>query len=202
MNKYNSPNWVCPVCKSVVTLTEKDEAPHYCYKCPSCGAITGADEWTEAACTYCRHYHPVDENNGECPLHGFVGDFCVACADFQSEEDCERLNAEWIEHRGAYRLYYPSRPEDTVAYVDDLAEVDAHNYDVLVAEVLFDMNGPSGNIYYILGMAQRVMKKQRRYTDFNTMRDRVFESKSYEDALAIIGEYVNLVDTTKNAAES
>ena len=51
-------------------------------------------------------------------------------------------------------------------------------------------------------MAQKVMKKQRRYTDFNTMRDRVFESKSDEDALAIIGEYVNLVDTTKNAAES
>ena len=51
-------------------------------------------------------------------------------------------------------------------------------------------------------MAQRVMKKQRRYTDFNTMRDRVFESKSYEEALAIIGEYVKLADITKVAVES
>lgn len=160
MNKYNSPNWVCPVCKGVVTLMEKDEAPDYCYKCPKCGEITGADEWKK------------------------------------------RVIAEWIEHRNAYRLYYPCRPENTVAYVGDISEVDANNYDVLIAEVVFDRNGPSGNIYAILGMAQKVMKKQRRYTDFNTMRDRVFESKSYEDALAIIGEYVNLVDTTKNAAES
>lgn len=68
--------------------------------------------------------------------------------------------------------------------------------------VCYDRNGPSGNIYYILGMAQRVMKKQRRYTDFNTMRDRVFESKSYEDALTIIGEYVELIDVTKVAVES
>lgn len=60
--------------------------------------------------------------------------------------------------------------------------------------VFFDRHGPSGNIYYILGMAQKVMKKQRRYTDFNTMRDRVFESKSYEEALAIIAEYVKLIE--------
>ena len=160
MNKYNSPNWVCPVCKGVFTLTEKDEAPDYCYKCPKCGETTGADEWKK------------------------------------------RVIAEWIEHRNAYRLYYPCRPENTVAYVGDISEVDANNYDVLVAEVVFDRNGPSGNIYHILGMAQRVMKKQRRYTDFNTMRDRVFESKSYEEALAIIGKYVKLADITKVAVES
>lgn len=69
-------------------------------------------------------------------------------------------------------------------------------------KVTFDRRGPSGNIYYILGMAQTVMKKQRRYTDFNTMRDRVFESKSYEDALTIIGEYVELIDVTNVAVES
>lgn len=69
-------------------------------------------------------------------------------------------------------------------------------------KIMFDSRGESGNIYWILGKVQLAMKKQRRYTEFNELRDRVFESKSYEDALAIIGEYVNLVDTTKNAAES
>lgn len=93
MNKYNSPNWVCPVCKGVVTLTEKDEAPDYCYKCPKCGEITGADEWKK------------------------------------------RIIAEWIEHRNAYRLYYPCRPEDTVAYVDELAEIDRSKYDVVICAV-------------------------------------------------------------------
>ena len=135
MKFYTCPGWKCPSCGKIVELTEKDEAPHYCYKCPSCGTVTGADEWTEAACVYCDHYHPVDENNGECPLHGFVGDFCVACADFkQAEEDRERLNAEWIPFMKAYRLYNPSKPQDTVAYVDSLDDVDESKYDLVLCD--------------------------------------------------------------------
>lgn len=87
MKHYACPGWKCPICGAIVELTEKNEAPHYCYKCPSCGTITGADEWTEAACAYCDHYHAVDENNGECPLHGFVGDFCMGCKDFKQSEE-------------------------------------------------------------------------------------------------------------------
>jgi len=45
---YACPGWVCPTCGAVVTLTHEDEAQHYCYQCPKCGAVTGADEWKEA----------------------------------------------------------------------------------------------------------------------------------------------------------
>ena len=44
----------------------------------------------------------------------------------------------------------------------------------------------------------RIWKKQgmnfgvRPYTDFNNLRDRVFEAQSYEEALEIIGEEVTL----------
>ena len=62
------------------------------------------------------------------------------------------------------------------------------------ATVIFDSRGPSGNIYYIIGMARDELRKQRRIIDFNNMRDRVFESNSYEEALGIIKEYVNLID--------
>ena len=31
-----------------------------------------------------------------------------------------RLNAEWIDFRMAYRLYDPTHPVDTIAYVDNL----------------------------------------------------------------------------------
>ena len=31
-----------------------------------------------------------------------------------------KLNAEWIDFRMAYRLYDPTHPVDTIAYVDDL----------------------------------------------------------------------------------
>ena len=52
----------------------------------------------------------------------------------------------------------------------------------------------SGNIYWIVGMVRDVLRKQSRITEYNDMRDRVFSSGSYQEALSIIGEYVTLVD--------
>ena len=60
--------------------------------------------------------------------------------------------------------------------------------------IQFQSTKESGNIFWILGAVSAVMKKQRRITEYNTMRDRVFEAKSYEEALAIIREYVELID--------
>ena len=60
--------------------------------------------------------------------------------------------------------------------------------------VIFDSKGSSGNIYAILGMVSRAMQERRRYTAFNILRDRVFEAGNYGEALAIIGEEVELVD--------
>jgi hypothetical protein len=65
------------------------------------------------------------------------------------------------------------------------------------AKVYYDSNGPSGNIYDILGKVGVELRKQRRQTDFNTMRDKVFEAKSYEEALAVIRGYVALIDTAR-----
>ena len=62
------------------------------------------------------------------------------------------------------------------------------------ATVTFRSRGPSGNIYWIIGEAGNALKKQRRIADYNTMRDRVFASGSYAEALEIIREYVDLVD--------
>ena len=63
--------------------------------------------------------------------------------------------------------------------------------------IIYDSRGETGNIYYLIGQLQQIMRKQRRYTDFNNLRDRIFESGSYEDALTIIGEEVELVDIAK-----
>lgn len=61
-------------------------------------------------------------------------------------------------------------------------------------ELHFHSKGPTGNIYAILGNVRNALTKQRRITDFNSLRDAVFESSSYEDALAEIRKYVNLID--------
>ena len=60
--------------------------------------------------------------------------------------------------------------------------------------VYFNSHGPTGNVYVIMAMVRDVMRKEARFTDFNTMRDRVFESSSYAEALAIMREYVDIVD--------
>lgn len=52
----------------------------------------------------------------------------------------------------------------------------------------------SGNIYWILAEVRRVLQKQRRITDYNNLRDRVMVSGSYQEALAIIRETINLTD--------
>ena len=60
--------------------------------------------------------------------------------------------------------------------------------------VRFCSRGESGNIFYILGLVRREMQKQRRITEYNDLRDRVSASGSYAEALAIIREYVDLID--------
>jgi len=54
--------------------------------------------------------------------------------------------------------------------------------------------GPSGNIYHIIGKANLALRKQHRIIDYNEMWERVQNSHSYDEALAIIGEYVELVE--------
>ena len=63
--------------------------------------------------------------------------------------------------------------------------------------IYYDRRGPSGNIYAILTAVSQALWKKRRYTDFNILRDRVFEAESYEDALRIIEETIDLVEIHK-----
>jgi hypothetical protein len=58
----------------------------------------------------------------------------------------------------------------------------------------FHSRKESGNIFFILGLVSREMQKQRRITEYNDLRDRVTSSGSYAEALAVIREYVELID--------
>ena len=61
-------------------------------------------------------------------------------------------------------------------------------------ELLYDSQGESGNIFWILGQVRRIMQKQRRLAAFNELWERVQHSGSYEKALDIISEEVTLID--------
>lgn len=60
--------------------------------------------------------------------------------------------------------------------------------------VIFDSNGPSGNIFAVLGLVSQALRKVHRISDFNECRDKVMASHSYEAALEAVREYVDLVD--------
>jgi len=57
----------------------------------------------------------------------------------------------------------------------------------------YDPYGHSGNIFWLLGEVNKIMRKQSRIIAYNDLRDRVFDAQSYEEALAIIGEEVTLI---------
>ena len=69
------------------------------------------------------------------------------------------------------------------------------------AAVFFDRNAPNGNIFSILGNARTALRKQHRIEDYNQMYERVQASESYDAALKIIDEYVQLIDLTKPSAQ-
>ena len=61
-------------------------------------------------------------------------------------------------------------------------------------ELHFNSRGESGNIFAVLAEVRKVMRKQRRITEYNNMWEEVQSSGSYEAALEIIGRHVPLMD--------
>lgn len=52
--------------------------------------------------------------------------------------------------------------------------------------------GEDGNIFNLCGIARRVLKREKMYDEADEMADRVVKAESYDDALSIIGEYVDI----------
>ena len=52
--------------------------------------------------------------------------------------------------------------------------------------------GENGNIYNLVGIASRTLKRNGLSDEASEMREKVFGSGSYEEALGMIGEYVNI----------
>lgn len=61
--------------------------------------------------------------------------------------------------------------------------------------IKFNRSGPSGNIFAILANASRLLHLIGDDSSACEMKNLVFASHSYEEALAIIGRYVCLCET-------
>ena len=54
--------------------------------------------------------------------------------------------------------------------------------------------GQDGNIFNLVGIASRTLKQNGMKEEAKEMSNRVFSSHSYDDALNIIGEYVEITN--------
>lgn len=61
-----------------------------------------------------------------------------------------------------------------------------------MSKVVFQRTGESGNIYYIMWQAVRVLRKEGRTEDAQQMWNKVLECDSYDEALQVIAQYVEL----------
>ena len=52
--------------------------------------------------------------------------------------------------------------------------------------------GTDGNIFNLVGIASRTLKRNGLSAEANEMTSKVYKSGSYNEALGIIGEYVNI----------
>ena len=63
--------------------------------------------------------------------------------------------------------------------------------------LIYNSRGPEGNVFWILGQAQRLMKRNGRIAEWKELWERVQSAGSYSEALKLIGEEVTLIDTAK-----
>lgn len=58
-----------------------------------------------------------------------------------------------------------------------------------------DLIGKDGNIFNLMGIASRTLKRNKMQEESKEMIERITSSaKSYDEALCIIGEYVEITD--------
>ncbi len=52
--------------------------------------------------------------------------------------------------------------------------------------------GEDGNVFNLIGIAARTLRRNGMSAEASEMTSKVFDSGSYEEALKIIGDYVNI----------
>lgn len=60
--------------------------------------------------------------------------------------------------------------------------------------VCFSRSGPSGNIFMVLGRAHDVLRAEGKSKEADEMFNRATQQDSYDDALNVVREYVELVE--------
>lgn len=81
---------------------------------------------------------------------------------------------------------------------DPLSAKEIKDYEITIKEEKIKpkcaLIGQDGNIFNLVGIASNTLKRNGMQKESKEMCDRVFSSHGYDDALNIIGEYVEITD--------
>ena len=81
---------------------------------------------------------------------------------------------------------------------DPLSDKEIKDYEITIKEEKIKpkcaLIGQDGNIFNLVGIASRTLKQNGMREQAKEMSDKVFSSHSYDEALNIIGEYVEITD--------
>ena len=63
--------------------------------------------------------------------------------------------------------------------------------------VYIDIDGPDGNVLFMLGKVREALRKERRINDYNELREKVLQSK-YPQGIYQMSELVEFVDISES----
>lgn len=64
--------------------------------------------------------------------------------------------------------------------------------------IIYDSQGESGNIFFILAQAKKIFLEKGIPGKFTELSERVYKADSYDDALKVINEYIAVIDIRKD----
>lgn len=118
---------------------------------------------------------------------GVSGNEESSCKNHISHFICCRLCVDWSDCHKMDLVAGHSRMAENIS---DKSMMGGEQME----RVCFDRNGPSGNIFMILGSAFDALKSEGKHKEADEMFNRATQQDSYDDALNVVREYVELVE--------
>ena len=131
----------------------------------------------------------------DCSVFQHGGRTCILFPFEGVELNIGRLAMWRIQTRGNYGGTWLSD------YIPNYLDIPDYAEEPAMKKPVCPLIGQDGNIFNLLGIASRTLKNHDMADEASEMRNRVMGSGSYDEALSIIGEYVNITSVDETLSD-